>query len=152
MPSSSWKTSKFSGTIKGPVTPGLFFVQIGAKEFLKLIAIIERYITMSKLLKLTGLKSYTAPALGEVVVQKGQIIRVSDKIARLLEKGQKNPKSADDEPIPYFTEPTISEAGKVDIDFTIPKPTEADEPDEDETPPAPTRAPAKKAAVRRGQR
>lgn len=107
---------------------------------------------MSKLLKLTGLKSYTAPALGEVVVQKGQIIRVSDKIARLLEKGQKAPKSADDEPTPYFTEPTISEANKVDIDFTVPKPTSVDEPDEDETPPAPAPAAKKATTVRRGQR
>jgi hypothetical protein len=108
---------------------------------------------MSKLLKLTGLKSFTTPAFNEVVVQKGQIIRVSDKLARALEKGKKNGKEEDSDPIPYWSEPLLSEAGKVDHDFTVPKVTPADEPDEDPVAEAPVarKAPAK-APVRRGQR
>lgn len=110
---------------------------------------------MSKVLKLTGLKSYTTPAFGEQVVLKGQIIRVSDKLARALTKGQKNAKDEDSDPILYFTEPAISEAGKVDIDFTAPKVVEPEE-DEDEgtaaVAVAAPRAPAAKTPVRRGQR
>lgn len=69
---------------------------------------------MSKVLKLSGLKSFTGPFTGGVVVQKGEVIRVTDAVAAKIEEGGRN--NSEGEKIHYWVEPTASD--KVNHDFT----------------------------------
>ncbi len=70
---------------------------------------------MAKLMKLKGLKTFTAPKFGDVIVRKGEVARFDDAIGeRLMESGRYN---ADKDFITYWEE--MPEGTTVDHDFGI---------------------------------
>jgi hypothetical protein len=69
---------------------------------------------MSKVLKLTGLATYTSAAVNHELVKKGQKVRFSDTMAeRVMKKGRYN---ADNEFTPYFAEQPVGTP--FDMDFS----------------------------------
>lgn len=68
---------------------------------------------MSKILKLTGVKSFTGPFTNQIIVERGKTCRVTDAIAEKIMKGSR--RNAESEAVPYWTE--MPEGTDVDYDF-----------------------------------
>ena len=68
---------------------------------------------MSKILKLSGVKTFIASPTRGVTLVKGQTAKFTDTVGMRLLKSQR--KDKENNPLPYFTE---MEGGKVDFDFS----------------------------------
>lgn len=94
---------------------------------------------MSKLLKLTGLKSFTSSLAGlAITVQRNEVVRVSDADAEKLEKGHR--RDLEGNRVAYWTEPSMSDK-TVNHDFTGGEKDDEPEPE--------TAAPARPASRQR---
>lgn len=69
---------------------------------------------MSKLLKLTGIASFSCPAFRAEIVKKGQVVRVDDSLADKLSKGSRRNNEGED--VPYWTE--SHDGGEPAFDFS----------------------------------
>jgi len=68
---------------------------------------------MSKILKLTGVKTFTSSFTNQIIVARGETCRVTEAIAAKVLKGSR--RNAEGEPVAYWTE--MPEGSEVTHDF-----------------------------------